>query len=100
MRVSEQRPTIKPTTTDWQGQIYSLYPNPNDGYLTLVQMIQDTSAKSIDISDVLGKSVLKEPVAFREKSYNLHLENIAAGMYMTSIIDSKGRKYIFKFVKQ
>ena len=77
-----------------------MYPNPNDGNLTLVQMIQDTSAVSIDISDVLGRSVFKEPVAFRENSYQLHLENIAAGMYVASVIDSKGRTFIFKFVKQ
>ncbi|MBE2289000.1 MAG: T9SS type A sorting domain-containing protein [Chitinophagaceae bacterium] len=100
MRVSEQRPTIKPTTTDWQGQIYSLYPNPNDGNLTLVQLIQDTSVISIDISDVLGRSVLKEQVVFREKSHDLHLENITAGLYVVSTIDSKGRTFIFKFVKQ
>lgn len=95
-----QRPTIKPTTNDKQGQIYTLYPNPNDGNITLVQKIADTTAIVVDVSDVLGRSVFNEEVRFSNNSYKLNLDKMASGMYVTSIIDAKGRMYIFKFVKQ
>jgi hypothetical protein len=95
-----QRPTIKPTKGDMQGQLYSLYPNPNDGNIKLIQKTADSTAVFIDVSDVLGRSVFKENVRFIDNSYKLNLDKIAQGMYVTSIIDSKGRKFVFKFVKQ
>jgi hypothetical protein len=94
------RPTIKPTTENKQGQIYSLHPNPNDGNITLVQSIADTATVQVDVTDIMGRSVYKEEIVFREGNYRLNLNKIASGMYIANIIDSKGRRFIFKFVKQ
>jgi hypothetical protein len=94
------RPTIKPKTDNRQGQLYTLYPNPNDGNITLVQSIADSATVMVNVTDITGRSVYKEQIQFSNNQYRLNLEKLTPGMYVTSITDTKGRKFISKFVKQ
>jgi hypothetical protein len=66
----------------------------------MVQKFADTGVVQIDISDVLGRSVFKEDVLFKENNYKLNLSRLVSGMYVASIIDHNGRRFIFKFVKE
>jgi hypothetical protein len=81
-------------------QAYSLFPNPNDGNLVLVQKVVDTGLVKVDVRDVLGRSVYKQQVLFEDQAHHLQLKSIAPGMYVVNLADSGGRKYTFKFVKQ
>jgi hypothetical protein len=81
-------------------QAYSLFPNPNDGNLVLVQKVADTGLVRVDVHDVLGRSVYAQQVRFNEQTHQLQLKNVAPGVYVTIVTDSRGRKYTFKFVKQ
>jgi hypothetical protein len=95
-----QRPSIKATVHNNESQLYSLYPNPNDGNITLVQRVTDSAVVVVDVTDMLGRSVHKEDALFVANKHSLDLNKLAPGMYVASIIESNGRKFIFRFVKQ
>jgi hypothetical protein len=81
-------------------QQYRLYPNPNDGNIVIVQMVEDTGKIITTVTDVAGRVVYRDNVAFIEGNYRLNLNKLSVGMYLMELTDDRGRKYNFKFVKQ
>ena len=82
------------------GQRYNLFPNPNDGVMTITQMVPDNAAVGVEVSDVLGRVLYKKNVVFEEGNYMLRIDNLVPGMYLMQLTDTKARKFMFKFVKQ
>ena len=87
-------------SVNMEGQQYLLYPNPNDGNITITQTVEDNELVQIEIFDLLGRVVYRNSVNFDEGSYKLQMTNLMPGMYLAQITDSKGRKFNNKFVKE
>jgi hypothetical protein len=60
----------------------------------------DSAVVVVDVADMLGRTIYKEEALFIANKHNLDLNKLAPGMYVASITDSDGRKFIFRFVKQ
>ena len=82
------------------GQRYDLFPNPNDGIMILTQMAADNQPIMTEVTDVVGRSVYKNSITFADGSYRLDVGNLVPGVYLMQLTDVKGRKFMFKFVKE
>lgn len=94
--VSQQRST----PIDRGGQLYALHPNPNDGHMALWQEVPDDKPVQVEVLDVVGRSVFKTAAIFERQSYQLDLNLLQPGVYVMNVLDNKGRRFMFKFVKQ
>ncbi len=81
-------------------QEYSLYPNPNNGNIFVLQKNADNNAVSAQILDALGKQVYKEQLLFSAKKAQINLQGIMPGLYVLELRDSKGNDFMLKFVVQ
>ncbi|MCW3120509.1 MAG: peptidase and matrixin and adamalysin, partial [Flavipsychrobacter sp.] len=88
------------TAQDIGGQGYKLHPNPNNGNITLQQLVSDTGIVRIEVYDVVGRSIYRNKRSFINKTTNLHLDNIVPGVYLLQIIGVDDKAYRFKFVKE
>jgi len=79
-------------------QEYSLYPNPNNGQMVLMQKLKDENAVSAEVINANGQSVYKTPVFFNENISALKLQNICPGLYIIILRDAIGKIYTIKFV--
>ena len=75
-----------------------LYPNPNDGNFILQQEVADNEPVVVEIWDAVGRSIYREKQQFAGATSKLQLSNVAQGLYLLQITDSKGRMFKFKFV--
>jgi hypothetical protein len=81
-------------------QSYKMFPNPNNGNLTLRQSSIDATPVSVTVKDVIGRTMFAKDVQFVSGSVQLQLGNLAAGMYVLQIVDDKQKISNFKFVIQ
>ena len=47
---------------------------------------------------VVGQKI--RPTTAEEEKYRLNLTNLVQGIYLLQLTDAKGRKFMFKFVKE
>jgi len=80
------------------GQQYSLYPNPNDGNLTLLQAQTDKQPVQAEILTAIGSRIDGQMLHFNQNITRLHLANIIPGLYLLKLTDSYGKVYNLKFV--
>ncbi len=88
------------TAQDIGGQGYQLYPNPNDGNITLQQLISDTGIVRVEIYDVVGRRVYGNKLQFSGKIAKLHVGDIVPGMYLLQLTGTDEKMFRFKFVKE
>ena len=81
-------------------QSFNLFPNPNDGNITLLQSVQDELPVNAEILNVQGLVVNRIELNFTNKQAKLHLENLPPGIYLLKLRDNTGATFNFKFVKQ
>ena len=81
-------------------QSYSLFPNPNNGRLSIVRTIADQVSVDAVIYNALGIVVYEKPVSFSGKTANLWLEGLPMGIYVMKLSASNGTIVHFKFVKE
>jgi len=62
-------------------------------------MVPDLEPVTLEVFDLLGRSVYKKTTIFEEADYMLNLTTVAEGMYLAEISDSEGRNFYYKFVK-
>ena len=79
-------------------QQYKLLPNPNDGNLTLYQLLEDNQPVKVEIWNALGICVYKNDLNFIGGADRLHLSNASPGLYLVRLTDNKGREFVLKFV--
>lgn len=86
--------TVKKITTTQQ---YTLYPDPNDGNITILQSIADIEPMQIQVWNEIGKQEFKKQLCFTEKKLQLQLKGLNEGVYILLITDSKGTTNSIKF---
>ena len=79
-------------------QQYVLYPNPNSGIFTLQQQVADDGPVMVEITDAVGRSVYHAEQTISARKGSIDVGNVSPGMYLLQLTDSKGRKFVFKFV--
>jgi len=78
-------------------QQYFLFPNPNDGNITLEQLVPDELPVSITITNVIGDKIYDRSIVFNANATQIQLQNISPGMYLLNLLDGNGRIFTFKF---
>ena len=78
-------------------QSYNLRPNPNDGNITIVQKMEDSQPVKAEIYNAIGASVYKGQLQFDTQT-QIHLSNIAPGLYLLQLTDREGQKFNLKFI--
>lgn len=67
----------------------NLYPNPATDYITVRVLDENTTIRSIEVIDIIGKRVRVENNIF-ENTFLLQRESLPAGMYFIRVITNKG----------
>ena len=81
-------------------QQYTLYPNPNDGNLTLLQTVLDTKTVTIEVLNAYGQVVEQQKFAISNSAIQLHLGRLPVGVYLLHLSDKQGKMYNLKFIIQ
>jgi hypothetical protein len=93
--------SLTPTLSKVEGvQKYILYPNPNDGNFILEQAVPDNEPVEVEVWDAVGRTLYKENLLFSDAISKLQIGNVASGLYLLQVTDSKGRMFRLKFVKE
>ncbi len=81
--------------------IYSVYPNPTSGKLTIQVPVNKAITVTAEMLDLAGKSILKQTINYSagENSYNLNLGGLSAGMYFLKLNSSEGNPQIIRIIK-
>ncbi len=75
---------------------FSIYPNPSNGNITIVNQNGGNETLNIEIYDLLGKKLVGESLSFKNGSSNMSL-SLAAGTYLVSI-ENKGNVGSYRMV--
>ena len=78
--------------TTFENKSLILYPNPSNGLMNL-KIPQGFNLKSIEITDVLGRSLR----TYNEYTEQINLESFSSGTYLVKVISEKAYK-VFKVV--
>ena len=95
---SGSRKTSHTSSDISDGQQYLLYPNPNNGIISLQQLLPDDKPVWAEVLNVAGTSIYKEQIQFSNGNSKLFVSNRISGTYLLHLIDSKGRMFTLKFV--
>lgn len=79
-------------------QYYSLHPNPNNGNIIIVQGVTDSEPVNAEILNATGQSIFKYQLTFDTQTKQIHLSNVASGLYLLLLTDSKGQKFNLRFI--
>jgi hypothetical protein len=80
------------------GQVYKLFPNPNNGSFTISQSTLDIQPVHAAIFDVVGRNIYEQNLLFNNGTDNLRLNTFVPGVYLLKLKDAEGREFRFKFV--
>ncbi|MBS1525537.1 MAG: T9SS type A sorting domain-containing protein [Bacteroidetes bacterium] len=81
-------------------QEYTIWPNPNNGSISLGQMVPDSKPVTAEIWNEVGIAVYQDELQFSGGRDQLHMMNAAPGLYLLRLTDSKNRVFTLKFVVQ
>lgn len=79
-------------------QKYSLYPNPSNGNVTILQSIQDDKQMSVTVVNYAGATVQTGTIQFSGGKGGLDILNVSTGMYLVMLRDDKGGLQTFKVI--
>lgn len=97
MDISESRVVAKGIITDIARQ-YNLYPNPNDGNMSIRQYIFDDRPVQLMLYDLQGRMIYASTLNFNQRSdLTLHIPSAMPGMYFVRLRDAEGKNYTLKF---
>ena len=72
-------------------QSYKIFPNPNQGRVTITAFVDDIIPVSIRITDLLGRQVYSRTIAFAGGKATLDVSDLQSGIYVVNITDSNGK---------
>jgi hypothetical protein len=80
---------------------FSVFPNPTSGKLTIKGSVSKAATIILEITDVLGKSVLKQSVSLNagENSHTLNISNFQDGMYFLKMSKQEGKTETIRIIK-
>ena len=81
-------------------QQYTIMPNPNNGNMTISQLIPDGRPVNTEVLNATGETIYKGQLQFTNGTTNLFVVNKTPGLYLLLLTDSKGRMFTIKFVIQ
>ena len=81
-------------------QSYQLYPNPNDGHVTLMQYLLDTEPLNIAVLNSKGESVVQLNEKFTGYIKSFELGKLKPGLYLFHITNTYGKSFNLKFTIQ
>ncbi|MDR3680325.1 MAG: T9SS type A sorting domain-containing protein [Flavipsychrobacter sp.] len=76
---------------------YTIFPDPGNGNMKFTQSITDKDV-SIQVMGADGRIVHKGQLQFMDKQASLDISNVASGLYMVQLQDSKGNTFNMKYV--
>ncbi len=79
-------------------QAYSLYPNPNNGNMVLVQQLIDEQPVNIKVLNAEGQTVYSSEQLFMQRKSPMNLHSLSPGLYMIVLSDMQGKSYTLKFI--
>lgn len=79
-------------------QAYTLYPNPNNGKVSLIQQVGDTKLVKAILLNSKGQAVYQNMLQFQSKTARLDMKNLIPGLYLLHLIDSDGIDYVLNFI--
>ena len=79
-------------------QAYNLYPNPNDGNISIIQRVAENEPVHVVVYNSIGQSVYTGSLQFTSYKSSVQLGSISSGVYLMSITDTKGNNFHLKFV--
>lgn len=89
------RGTQNDVVLEEKSQLFSVYPNPDNSKVT----IAGGQLKAIDITDIIGKVLIKQTVIDGEK-IAIDISKLNAGIYIMQILKTDGTVIKQKLVKQ
>ncbi len=64
---------------------FSVYPNPSNGTFNVTWPTGDSL--SLEVYDILGKSIINQQTSQGERTHTLELSNLASGLYLLKVTD-------------
>jgi hypothetical protein len=97
---TSSRPSPPAIMSAQSEQSYQLFPNPNDGYFTLMQAVVDENPVQVTVTDMIGKQMFSQSYIFNQKQIRVGLGNLPNGAYLLQAKDLhlSGNLIYFKFV--
>ena len=80
------------SAADFETTTATVYPNP---FTTTLQIESNTTFKTMELYDVLGKQIFKQPFVNQ-----ITISNIAQGVYLLRLITEEGEVVVKKLVKE
>ena len=77
---------------------FKLYPNPNDGNMTLEYNIEETGMVVFSIYDITGKFIKQQPLNLQNKKETISAAELNAGVYYYTITINNNRKETNKLI--
>ena len=78
-------------------QVYTLFPNPSNGMVNIIQNIVEDQTMKVSVMNSVGAVVYNGNLEFRNGDGHMNL-NVANGMYVILLQDNKGDIKTFKVV--
>ncbi len=80
-------------------KIFTVYPNPNTGSFKVEFATTTNQKTNIVVVDALGRTIYRKEISRNEKTTNITLPKISAGVYVVQIV-SQGKVYTKQLVVQ
>lgn len=78
-------------------QLYSLYPNPNEGSFSIRQNLIDNKLVEVRLYNAVGMLLSKEKVQFNNGIANFKVQNAISGLYLICLTDELQKTTCLKF---
>jgi len=85
---------------DVQAQSYTIYPNPSDGLINIMQKVADAKPVDIVVYSMQGTIVYKLNKQFTANSLQLQLDDVPTGLYLIRLTDCQGQSSGLRFAVQ
>jgi hypothetical protein len=79
-------------------QVYSLFPNPNQGSFTIRQQAADDKAVHLKVYNALGMEVYQSYSTFKTGKLSVSIGQQVPGLYLVCVDDEKGNNTCLRFI--
>ena len=91
------KPGPELTVNDLQKQVYTLFPNPGNGKLTITQSLVADGMMQVSVINYVGNIIYSGSIEFNGGSGHLNISAVP-GIYMVLLQDNKGSTQNFKIL--